>query len=106
MRREAYILSPRRTINVMAKYELLSAKHLFLEMTFKIIISGVSGRIGTQVLEQALRHPSVSSIIALSRRPLPELARHEHVKVVILEDFNVYPESVIARLSGADGCIW
>lgn len=75
-------------------------------MTFKIIISGVSGRIGTQVLEQALRNPSVSSIIALSRRPLPELARYMHIEVVILEDFNVYSESVVAKLSGADGCIW
>jgi uncharacterized protein YbjT (DUF2867 family) len=75
-------------------------------MGFKLVISGVTGRIGSQVLVQALRHPSVSSVIALSRRPLPELARHSGLEIVVLEDFTSYSDDVIAKLSGADGCIW
>jgi uncharacterized protein YbjT (DUF2867 family) len=76
-------------------------------MGFKLLISGVSGRIGSQVLEQALQDSSISSIIALSRRPLPELAaRHDHLEVVVLADFANYPADVVAQITGADGCIW
>jgi uncharacterized protein YbjT (DUF2867 family) len=75
-------------------------------MDLKLLISGVTGRIGSQVLAEALRHPSVSSVIALSRRPLPELARHSRLEIVVLEDFTSYSDDVIAKLSGADGCIW
>jgi len=75
-------------------------------MGFKIILSGVTGRIGSVVLEQALQHPSITSIIALSRRQLPELARHDKIEVVVGEDFNAYAKEVVARLSEADGCIW
>jgi len=75
-------------------------------MGFKIILSGVSGRIGSQVLHQALRNPSVSSVVALSRRPLPGLAGHSKLETVVLEDFTKYADEVIAKLSGADGCVW
>jgi uncharacterized protein YbjT (DUF2867 family) len=76
-------------------------------MGFKLLISGVSGRIGSQVLEQALQNSSISSIIALSRRPLPELAaRHDQLEVLVLTDFASYSADVVAQINGADGCIW
>ncbi|KAF2036535.1 hypothetical protein EK21DRAFT_51922 [Setomelanomma holmii] len=75
-------------------------------MIFKLIISGVSGRIGAEVLAQALRHPSVSSVIALSRRPLPDHACHDRLESVVLEDFTQYSDEIIVKLSGADACIW
>jgi dihydrodipicolinate reductase len=76
-------------------------------MGYKLLISGVSGRIGAQVLEQALQDPSISSIIALSRRPLSELAlRHNQLEVVVLTDFTCYSDEVVAKFAGADGCIW
>jgi uncharacterized membrane protein len=75
-------------------------------MTFKLILSGVTGRIGSQVLHQALRNPSVSSVIALSRRPLPVIGAHKKVEVVLLEDFTQYSDGVLEKLSGADACIW
>jgi dihydrodipicolinate reductase len=75
-------------------------------MAFKLIVSGVSGRIGAQVLEQALLSPSVSSVVALSRRALPDLAHHQRLEIVVMDDFTQYSEEVIAKLSGADGCIW
>jgi uncharacterized protein YbjT (DUF2867 family) len=76
-------------------------------MGFRLIVSGATGRIGGPVLEHALEDPSVSSVIALSRRPLPDLAiRHSRLEVVVLDDFTAYPQEVIAKLSGADGCVW
>jgi uncharacterized protein YbjT (DUF2867 family) len=75
-------------------------------MTFKLILSGVTGRIGKQVLHQALQNTTITSVIALSRRSLPDLVRHSKLEVVVLEDFNTYPDVVIAELRGADACIW
>ena len=75
-------------------------------MTFKIILSGATGRIGKQVLHQALLNATITSVIALSRRPMPELAHHDKLKVLVLEDFKVYPDEVIAKLVDADGAIW
>ncbi|KAF1833672.1 hypothetical protein BDW02DRAFT_569761 [Decorospora gaudefroyi] len=75
-------------------------------MTFKILLSGVTGRIGSQVLHQALRNPSVSSVIALSRRAIPDLEGCKKVEVVLLDDFTRYSDEVLSKLSGADGCIW
>jgi dihydrodipicolinate reductase len=75
-------------------------------MTFKIILSGVTGRIGKQVLDQALRNPEITSVIALSRRPLPDLAQHAKVKVLVLENFNAYSDDVVTEMVSSDGCIW
>jgi uncharacterized protein YbjT (DUF2867 family) len=79
---------------------------IIFSMGFKLLITGVTGRIGSQVLAQALRLPSVSSVIALSRRPLSDTVRHNRLEVVVLEDFTSYSADVIAKLSSADGCIW
>jgi dihydrodipicolinate reductase len=75
-------------------------------MGFKLLISGATGRIGAQVLEHALSDPNISFVIVLSRRPLPELVRHNRMEIVVLEDFTKYTDEVVAKLSGADGCLW
>jgi nucleoside-diphosphate-sugar epimerase len=72
----------------------------------KIILTGCTGFIGSEVLSQCIRNPSVTSIIALSRRSLPETANDPKLKTIIMEDFNFYPDSVLEDLSGADACIW
>ena len=75
-------------------------------MTFKIILSGVTGRIGKEVLAQALENSTITSVIALSRRPLPDLAWHAKVEVLVLKDFKMYPDDIVGKLIDADGCIW
>jgi uncharacterized protein YbjT (DUF2867 family) len=73
----------------------------------KVILTGSSGFIGQEVLSQALAHPSITSIIALSRKPLPQsYTSNPKLKVVILDDFENYTPSVLSQLSGADSCIW
>lgn len=75
-------------------------------MSLKIVVSGVTGRIGAHVLHHALQNPLVSRVIAISRRPPPGTETHAKLEVVLLEDFTKYPDDVLAKLSGADGCIW
>jgi thioester reductase-like protein len=73
----------------------------------KFILSGCTGFIGGEVLYQCLRNPSITSVVALTRRKLPEaLSTNPKLKEVIMKDFNAYPESVLKELSGADACIW
>lgn len=74
--------------------------------SMKIILTGCTGFIGSEVLSQCIRNPSISSIIALSRRSLPETANDPKLKTIIMKDFNSYPDSVLEDLSGADACIW
>jgi len=69
----------------------------------KVILSGCTGFIGAEILAQCLAHPSIISVIALSRRDLPA---HTKLTTVIMKDFVDYPESVLAQLKGADACIW
>jgi nucleoside-diphosphate-sugar epimerase len=73
-------------------------------MTFKIILSGVSGQIGSEVLQQCLDDSSVTSIVALARRPLP--LRDDRLELIVMDDFTQYSDDVLAKLSGADGCVW
>jgi len=73
----------------------------------KFIITGCTGFIGSEVLSQCLRNPTITSVVALSRRPLPDSVRNDpKLKTVILKDFNSYPGPVLKELAGADACIW
>lgn len=70
----------------------------------KVILSGATGFIGSNVLKRLLDLPSVTSIIALSRRNLDTTDPKLHV--VILKDFLKYDDETLAQLSGAEACIW
>lgn len=73
----------------------------------KLILAGSTGFIGKEVLHQALSHPSISSLVILSRRAIPEeISTNPKVQVIILEDFMVYTPEVLEQLKDADGCIW
>jgi uncharacterized protein YbjT (DUF2867 family) len=74
----------------------------------KVILTGCTGFIGNEVLNQCLARPDISSIIALSRRPLPSTPQFTNpkLKVVILKDFTTYTDSVLEELKGAHGCVW
>ena len=73
----------------------------------KLVLTGTTGFIGQEILAQALSNPSITSIIALSRKPLPAaLASNPKLKTVIVEDFSTYTPSVLKELEGAEACIW
>jgi uncharacterized protein YbjT (DUF2867 family) len=76
----------------------------------KILLTGSTGFIGSEVLSQCLAHPAITSIIALSRRPLPESITKEKdtskLKTVIVEDFTKWEDDVLRDCEGAEACIW
>lgn len=73
----------------------------------KFILTGCTGFIGSEVLSQCLRNPTITSVVALSRRQLPDSVSNDpKLKVVIMKDFNSYSEPVLKELAGADACIW
>jgi len=72
----------------------------------KVILLGSTGFIGKEVLNQCLKNPAITSLIALSRRDLPREVANPKLTVVIIEDFKLYPDSVLEQLKGADACIW
>jgi hypothetical protein len=75
-----------------------------ISKAMKLILTGTSGFIGSEVLSQALLHPSITSIVALSRKPIPN--SDPKLKVVLVDDFEHYSPSVLSELSGAEACIW
>lgn len=78
----------------------------------KLIVVGATGLIGTEVIRQALSHKSVTSVVALGRRPtpppksIPAGPSLEKFQSVTLDDFSHYPDNVKSQLTGADACIW
>jgi nucleoside-diphosphate-sugar epimerase len=72
----------------------------------KIILTGSTGFIGSEVLKQCLRNPGIDSIIALSRRKLPDTISNPKLKVILMNDFAKYPPSIVKEIRDADGCIW
>ena len=70
----------------------------------KLIMTGVSGFIGHEALTQAISHPDITSIIALTRKPIQITS--PKLKTIIHSDFSSYPPSVMSQLEGASACIW
>jgi len=75
----------------------------------KILLTGATGFIGGEILQQAIAHIYISHIVVLTRRPLDDkLAQHKKVTEIVHDDFEEWPESLLARLkdAGVEACIW
>ncbi|KAH0422421.1 hypothetical protein CcaCcLH18_12830 [Colletotrichum camelliae] len=78
----------------------------------KLIIAGANGFVGTELVRQSLRLPSITSIIALSRRPLdtrlgdPSVADASKLKSVVVRSYDTYSDDERAAFANADVCIW
>ena len=70
----------------------------------KLILTGATGFIGAEVLRQCLLNPSITSIVALTRRPLS--GNNPKLKTIIMNDFTSYNDEVIHELAGAESCVW
>ena len=72
----------------------------------KVVLSGSTGFIGGEVLTQCLNHPSVTSVVVLTRRDPGGLAENPKAKVIIVKDFASYDEPTIDELKLADAALW
>ncbi|KAK3305261.1 uncharacterized protein B0T15DRAFT_531771 [Chaetomium strumarium] len=79
----------------------------------KLVVAGSTGFVATEVIRQALSNPSITSVVALGRRPAPEpqstgsRADLTKLRSVTVDDLGEeYPDHVKKELSGADACIW
>lgn len=72
----------------------------------KVVLSGSTGFIGSEVLTHCLNHPSITSVLILTRRDPGHLAEHPKAKVIVLKNFTSYDESTITELRTADAAIW
>jgi NAD dependent epimerase/dehydratase family enzyme len=71
-----------------------------------LILTGATGLVGSGVLHQMINSSNITTISILSRRPVPQAEGHEKVKVIIQKDFNSYPNELLEKLNGAEGCVW
>ncbi|OJK00211.1 hypothetical protein ASPACDRAFT_60059 [Aspergillus aculeatus ATCC 16872] len=75
----------------------------------EIILAGTTGLIGQEVLTQCLAHPSITSILVLSRRELPSNITYPKLQVRRMQDqdFLSYSDPhLAASLLAAAACIW
>jgi uncharacterized protein YbjT (DUF2867 family) len=74
----------------------------------KLIIAGASGFCASEVVRQALVHPKITSIVALTRRTVdvPDGADTSKLKIVQIEDYDRYSDEAKKEFAGAGGCIW
>lgn len=68
-----------------------------------IIITGATGMAGSELVRQAIADDSITSIIALVRRPME--IQHPKITTVIHNDFLNY-DAVAGHFKKADACFW
>jgi uncharacterized protein YbjT (DUF2867 family) len=69
----------------------------------KIILTGATGMVGEGVLLECLRHPLVSEVLSVSRRPLR--LTHPKLRELLVPDFGQLAAHV-ERLTGYDTCFY
>lgn len=70
----------------------------------KVILTGSTGFIGAGVLQSCIANPSITSIVALTRRPLE--INNSKLHNIIQKDFLNYDKEVLDQLKGAEACVW
>jgi len=79
----------------------------------KLVVTGATGLIGSEVVRFALRNKAITSLVVLTRRPFqvpeglgPDTDSSKLCSLIIEDWEKDYPESVKEQITGADACIW
>jgi uncharacterized protein YbjT (DUF2867 family) len=69
----------------------------------KIILTGATGFVGSNVLAHLVADPRISQISCITRHPI---APAQKVAMILQEDFLSYDPALLDRLAEHDSCIW
>lgn len=78
----------------------------------KLIVAGATGFVATEVIRQSLRIKSITSVVALARRPVTAPSNLDpgvdvsKLHSVTIKDYDEYSEDAIKQFADADACIW
>ncbi|KAL4939686.1 hypothetical protein BDV06DRAFT_214107 [Aspergillus oleicola] len=75
----------------------------------KVILAGATGFIGQELLAQCIANPTITSIIALTRRELPNAPKNDKLRTYIMtdDDWTSYSNPALkSELQGAKACLW
>lgn len=102
------VRSSKHTIYIEYAERVHSASLLRVSTKFclmKILITGATGTIGGAILsQQFLSHPSITSIIALSRRPLKRSS--PKLQTIIVKDLETWDDELLSQIIEADAMVW
>ncbi|GME55509.1 putative nucleoside-diphosphate-sugar epimerase protein [Neofusicoccum parvum] len=71
-----------------------------------LLLTGATGLIGSVALDMMLNDPAVTKISIISRKAVPQADGHAKAEVILQEDVGSYDEATLAKLKGAQGCVW
>ncbi|KAF8455777.1 hypothetical protein BDZ91DRAFT_626506, partial [Kalaharituber pfeilii] len=73
-----------------------------------LLLTGATGFCGREVLRFALLSPIITSILVITRRPLPDELGSRKLRTIVHSDFTNYPSSLVAQITAfsPDACIW
>ena len=77
-------------------------------IAMKVLVVGATGAIGNTLLNHCLRRPEVTSVIAITRRPLPSTDTAK-LSNIIIPDFGALPgteDAAWTKMADADALIW
>ena len=78
----------------------------------KLIISGATGYVGSELLRQSLARDDIHTVVALARKPVtaPGGVGSEKLRSIMVPDYPVtaaeYSDEARREFAGADACIW
>lgn len=77
-------------------------------MTIKLVVTGGTGLVATELIRQGLQLPQITTLVVLSRKPVavPAGTEASKLKQVLIGDYGEYPDHARRELAGADACIW
>jgi nucleoside-diphosphate-sugar epimerase len=70
----------------------------------KIILTGATGFVGSNVLAHLVADPRISEVTCITRRPIG--TRAAKIATVLQEDFLSYDPALLDRLANHHACIW
>jgi uncharacterized protein YbjT (DUF2867 family) len=70
----------------------------------KVIVAGANGNIGGAALHEALEHPDITTVVAMSRKDLG--VKNAKFVPIVKQDFSSYSDEELERMKGAEAVIW